>query len=284
MGAGSGTHTGMVRRKSVLTYPQKQSEPNKFLCAEPTYIYCCSVFGCEAYKLNPLQIDRDLEDYFFTLYKLAEMGARTRTIKTSTKFLAEKMGLSQQTISRRLIELEQKGWIERTTTRNGSLIKISELGDVQLRKVHSALDLIFEEEQPFSITIEGTVFSGLGEGAYYVTREPYRRQFIEKLGFDPFPGTLNLKMNSEYDAKMRKELEIYPGIPIGGFKNKDRTYGPVKCFHAMVNNKEKGAVILALRTHYGSSVMEVIAPSCLRERLNLKDGHKVRVEVFLTPL
>jgi len=231
--------------------------------------------------LSSLPVDKDLENFFFTLYKLAEMGARVRTIKVSTKFLAEKMKLSQQTISRRLIELERKGWIQRTPTRNGSLIKISELGDTQLRKVRSALNMVFEEKPPFSITIEGIVFSGLGEGAYYITREPYRKQFINKLGFDPYPGTLNLKISDEYDAKMRVELETYPGIEIEGFKNENRTYGPVKCFPVLINNEIKGAIVLALRTHYNSSVIELIAPVYLRDRLKLKDGNKVKVEVFL---
>jgi len=231
--------------------------------------------------LDPLTIDRDLEAFFFTLFKLAELGARGRTVKISTKFLAEKLGASQQTVSRRLIELGRKGWIQRTVTRDGSLVRISDGGEARLRNVRSSLNMIFEEKRPLSITIEGTVFSGFGEGAYYVTREPYRRQFMEKLGFDPYPGTLNLKINSEYDANMREELESYPGIEIEGFRNEDRTYGSVKCFHAAVNNKEKGAVVLALRTHYGSSVMEIISPLYLRDRLKLKDGNRARIEVFL---
>jgi riboflavin kinase len=231
--------------------------------------------------LKPLKIDKNLEEYFFTLYKLAEMGARNRQIRTSTKFLSKKLGLSQQTVSRRLINLEHKGWIERIITRRGSLIHISTSGDEQLRKVRSVLNTIFEEKHPFSILTQGTVFSGLGEGAYYVTRKIYREQFIEKLGFDPFPGTLNLRITGEYDMRMLKELETYPGIEITGFRNQDRTYGSVKCFHAMINHKEKGAVVLALRTHYDSSVLEAIAPVFLREYLKLRDGNKVEVEVLL---
>ena len=209
------------------------------------------------------------------------MGAREKTVRLSTKFLAEKLNLSQQTVSRYLISLERKGWIKRTATREGSLIRLTELGDSQLRAVRSALNLVFERKRPLSIVIEGIVFSGLGEGAYYVTREPYRRQFIEKLGFDPYPGTLNLKLTSWYDINLRRELEERPGIEISGFKNEDRTYGPVKCFHARINGKEEGAVILALRSHYDSSVIEIIAPRYLRNILKLKDGNKVKVEVSL---
>jgi riboflavin kinase len=210
------------------------------------------------------------------------MGARNRTIKISTKFLAEKLGLSQQTVSRRLIELERKGWVQKTATHDGSLVCLSELGEAQLKKVRSGLNTIFEEKHPVSVTIEGTVFSGLGEGAYYITRPHYRKQFTQKLGFDPYPGTLNIKITSEYDAKMRSELDTYAGIEITGYTNEDRTYGSGKCFKAVINNREKGAVVLVLRTHYDSSVLEIIAPTCLRDRLKLKDGNKVKVEIFLT--
>ena len=230
--------------------------------------------------MNGLDISKDLQNYFFILYKLAELGARDRTVKVSTKFLAEKLNSSQQTVSRHLIALEEKGWIRRTVTREGSLIRLTEKGDSQLRTVRSALDSLFEGKQPLSIVIEGTVFSGLGEGAYYVTRKPYREQFIKKLGFDPYPGTLNLKLTSKYDIHLRRELEERDGIEISGFRNENRTYGPVKCFPARINGKEKCAVILALRTHYNSSVIEIIAPRSLRSLLKLKDGNKVKVEIF----
>jgi len=232
--------------------------------------------------LDPLPADKDVETHFFTLFKLAEMGARDRTIKISTKFLAEKMGLSQQTISRRLIELEKKGLIQKTVTRDGCLISITKQGENQLKKVHAALSTVFEQKRPVSVTIEGTVFSGLGEGAYYVTRPHYRKQFIQKLGFDPYPGTLNIKLTNELDLKMRRELDAYDGIMIEGYTNQDRTYGAGKCFKATINNREKGAVVIALRTHYDSSVIEILAPTNLRKRLGLKDGNKVKLEVCLT--
>jgi riboflavin kinase len=220
---------------------------------------------------------------FFTLYKLAELGACSRTVKVSTEYLAEKMGVSQQTASRHLIALENKGWINRTITPEGCLIRISDSGVAELKKLYSNLGLIFEGAFPPSVTLEGTLFSGLGEGAYYVTRDGYRKQFIEKLGFDPYPGTLNLKLTSEYDMRTRSELESYPAIELDGFEGKSRTFGPVKCYPAIINNKAKGAVVSALRSHYNSSVLEVIAPRFLRANLQLKDGHKVKIEILILP-
>jgi riboflavin kinase len=217
------------------------------------------------------------------LLKLAEMGAHRRTAKISTEYLAEKLGISQQTASRYLIELEQKAWIKRTITHDGCLIRIDTAGTAELQKLYSNLKFLMEAAYPPSITLEGTVFTGLGEGAYYIAKDFYRRQFIEKLGFDPYPGTLNLKLTSDYDIKTRMELEAYPAVDIEGFKNEDRTFGLVKCYPVMIDNKVKGALITALRTHYDVSVLEIIAPVCLRKQLNLRDGNKVKVEVMIMP-
>ena len=233
--------------------------------------------------MDSSNLDAQSWKHFFTLYKLAELGACSRTIKVSTEYLAEKMGASQQTASRHLIELEKGGWIKRTITPEGCLIKITDSGMAELKKLYSNLRLIFEAAYPPSVTLEGVLFTGLGEGAYYVTKEGYRKQFMEKLGFDPYPGTLNLKLTTEYDIKTRAELGAYPSIEIQGFKNENRTYGPVKCYPAVINNKVKGAVLYALRSHYDASVLEIIAPTFLRGRLKLKDGNKVKVEVLTLP-
>jgi riboflavin kinase len=218
--------------------------------------------------------------HLYMLLKLAEMGAYRRIAKISTEYLANKLGISQQTASRYLIELERKGWIQRNITPDGSLIKIEEHGTRELQKLYSNLKVLIEKSYPPSVTLEGTAFTGLGEGAYYITKDHYRKQFTEKLGFEPYPGTLNLKLSTDYDIKTRIELDAFPAIEVEGFKNENRTFGVVKCYPALISNKVKGALITALRSHYDASVLEIIAPVCLRKHLNLKDGHKVKVEVY----
>jgi len=221
--------------------------------------------------------------HLFTLLKLAEMGAHRRTAKISTEYLAGKLGASQQTASRYLIELDNMGWVKRTITPEGCLIHVTDLGIKELKKLYSNLRFLMEAAYPPSITLEGTVFTGLGEGAYYISLEQYRKQFMEKLGFDPYAGTLNLKLTTDYDIKTRSELEAYPAVEIEGFKDENRTFGNVKCYPAIIENKVKGAIVSALRSHYDASIVEVIAPVPLRKHLKLKDGHKVKVEILTLP-
>jgi riboflavin kinase len=221
--------------------------------------------------------------YLYALYKLAELGASRRTVKISTEYFADKMSLSQQTASRYLIQLEKKGWLKRNITPDGCLVKVTDIGQQELKQLYSNLRLIFEAAYPPSVTLEGVLFSGLGEGAYYVSKEGYRKQFMEKLGFDPYPGTLNIKLTTDYDIKTRTELEAYPAVELQGFQNETRSFGAAKCYPAIINNKVKGALLTAMRTHYDSSVIEIVAPICIRTHLKLKDGQKIKVEVLTLP-
>jgi len=217
----------------------------------------------------------------YFLLKLAELGAHRGTRKVSTEYLAEKISFSQQTASRHLIELERSKLITRQITPDGSLIKITPKGLEYLTKLYSSLQRIIAFTHPSVLALEGTVFTGLGEGAYYISKKFYKEQFKKKLGFDPYPGTLNLKLSDGFDLETRKELDAYPAIEIKGFIDENRTYGLVKCYKVKINNKISGALIFALRGHYDFSVLEIIAPVSLRKKLHLNEGQKVKIEVFL---
>ncbi|WP_290623221.1 MULTISPECIES: winged helix-turn-helix domain-containing protein/riboflavin kinase [unclassified Archaeoglobus] len=211
------------------------------------------------------------------LKSLALMNASRKVVKISSKELAEKIGQSLQTAARRLKELEEEGLIDRTLTKDGQFVVITEKGKQTLYREYMDYKKIFEGEE--SIKIRGEVFSGVGEGRYYVSLNGYKRQFKEKLGFDPYPGTLNLKIPKE-EMYFRRRLDEEPGILIEGFSTEDRTFGEVKAFKCRVDGVE-GAVVIPKRTHYPSEILEIIAPVKLREKLGLKDGDTVEVEVLV---
>jgi len=215
--------------------------------------------------------------HLLALYKLAEMGANEKEIECSTEDVAQGIGTSQQTASRRLIEMEQLGLIQRTREWRNQRVWITSAGLQHLTGMYRVLRQVFEAAKE-ELVMNGVVFSGLSEGSYYMSLEGYRKQFRSKLCFDPYPGTLNLRIRKE-DQNERRLLESFPFIYVEGFANAQRSYGPAKCFKAVVNEKIQSAIVLPIRAHYGEDVVEIIAPHPLRKQLRLKDGDLVRVRV-----
>lgn len=211
------------------------------------------------------------------LLKLSELGALNARILVSTIELAGEMGVSQQTASRRLIELDEGGYVERQPSFQGNHVKLTEQGRKELEGVYLKLRGVIEE-RPHALSFAGKVVTGMGEGAYYMSQKGYREQFLRKLGFNPYPGTLNLRL-APSKAGVRRELETYPAITVKGFKRGKRSFGDVQCFPAVINDSVEGAVTLINRTHHSDLVIELIAPVHLRSRLNLREGSDVKVEV-----
>jgi riboflavin kinase len=217
-----------------------------------------------------------------TLFRIAELGAYAGELSITTADLAKSLSVSQQTASRHLIELQKLGLIRRTRGTRGEVIRVTARGSEELNMVHLRLKAVFELK-PSEVVLEGTLFSGIGEGAWYVSQPGYRKQFADKLGFDPFPGTLNLRLRSEYEDE-RRLLGAIPHIEIAGFRDGERTFGPVTCYKVKINDAEDGAIISAVRTHYPNDVVEIIAASNLRDKLGLKDGDTVKARVVSSAL
>ncbi|MEM2882215.1 MAG: DUF120 domain-containing protein [Candidatus Bathyarchaeia archaeon] len=217
------------------------------------------------------------------LIRLADLSAKAGAdgALVTTRELAKLIGVSQQSASRYLIELEGLGLIHRSREPEGEMIRIAEEGSRRLAEIYAILRGFFERPEA-ELIFEGRLFTGLGEGAYYVSQEGYRRQFIERLGFDPYPGTLNLRLDRKSRSR-RPLLDRIDPIMIEGFANGSRGFGPVKCFKAIVADRIEGAVLVAMRSHYGEDVIELIAPVGLREALGLRDGQTVRVRIPLPP-
>jgi riboflavin kinase len=124
-----------------------------------------------------------------------------------------------------------------------------------------------------TLRFSGRVFSGKGEGAEFVNLSWARKQVEEKLGFTPYPGTLNIRLD-EKSTKMRKALinargsEIIP--PLGFCRG--------KIFEASMMNV-KCAVVIPEVPGYPEDVFEVVSSTNLREKLHLANGSSVEVRV-----
>ncbi len=215
-----------------------------------------------------------------TLLHLVRLGAGSSFARISSKELGESLNLSQQAASVRLRELQLAGLIERAHAGRGLAVRLTDGGlrEAETFLAETSKSLVKGKEE---LGFEGTVFTGLGEGGYYISLKGYTKTFRRALGFEPFPGTLNLRLASEDAIGQRRRLDHLKGIEVPGFTDGKRTYGPVKCFRAEIAGKYAGAVLAIERTHYDSSVLEVIAPVNLRKAMKLKDGDPCSVTAYV---
>jgi len=211
-----------------------------------------------------------------TLKELALLGAMRNKIEISSDELAQKIQASQQTASRYLLDLDTQELITRELGVKKQIIQITDHGAEVLEEEFSKFKQIFD--LPSKVVFTGILVSGMGEGKYYTGQQGYVEQFKSKLGFVPYPGTLNVEIDYIERNKLRL-LKKYGGIRIDDFSTKNRTFGGVLCFQATINSV-KGAIVLPLRSHY-SSIIELISPKHLRKQLNLQDGDVVEIVAYV---
>ena len=209
------------------------------------------------------------------LVLLAQKGGLKHSVGNTALSLAKELGVSQQTASRWMLELERERKISRTPLG----IRLSQAAGEELERLQAQLDGISQGSG--EIFLEGRLVSGFGDGCYYLSQDGYAKQFREKLGFEPFFGTINVLLAGAQDLQARAMLDAKAGIPISGFSSRERKFGGAKCFKAEINSKAIGAVIIPERSHYGNETVEIISPKNLRKTLGLKSGATVRVKVEL---
>jgi riboflavin kinase len=220
--------------------------------------------------------------HILTLIELLSKGARHNFVEVTTTLLGKDIGRSQQAASKHLLDLETSGYIERLKKGQKYAVKVTDKGYSEIQSLYLSLRAALESA-PETMDFEGNVISGMGEGAYYMSLEGYRRQFREKLGYEPYPGTLNVRLTDQIYMNGRLELGKHPSIFINGFSDGTRTYGWVKCYRATINDGaiDNAAVLVLERTHYDDSMLEVIAPTSIKQTASIKNGDRIKVQVRL---
>lgn len=212
------------------------------------------------------------------LKRIALMGGTSTPVFLKTLSLGSELGFSPQTASRRLRSLEQQELITRVLGTDGQQVTITGDGEDALRQEYCDYYRLFGRQEK-TLVLAGTVQSGLGEGAYYMSLPPYTEQFKGTLGFIPFPGTLNIRLNSGAIFQ-RKRLTSADWKTVQGFESEGRTFGDVKCLPCFIRDVPCG-IVMPGRTHYPEELLEVVSPEGLRKMFSLQDGDEVAIEVTL---
>lgn len=216
-----------------------------------------------------------IDPILFNFLKNIALRNKSGKIILNTSNVAKELDISQQSASRYLILLEKNEYIIRKRIRNGEEVVLTEKSYDELKNEFNTIQYILNSSR--EVRIEGTLFTGLGEGSYYMSRKGYVEKFSQFLEFIPFAGTLNLRLTEDFSS-FNSILNNLPGFEVEPFEEDGRKFGAIKVLKAYLFDELVG-VVLPERTHY-EKVLEVISPENLREKFNLKDGDKVAIAVI----
>ena len=216
--------------------------------------------------------------HILTLSYLLSKGAKYNYVSITTSSLGKSIKKSQQAASKHLLELEQNQFVERIISGRNISVKITSKGYSEMVKLSAILQKSLDSSPSF-VELKGTLVFGMGEGAYYMGLKGYTKQFQSKIGYVPYPGTLNVRLDQKIHQEAIKQFETLNGVKIKSFSDGKRTYGWVKCFTAKLNNSTNCELIILERTHHDDSIIELISKSCIRKIAKLKDVSKVSIKI-----
>ncbi len=216
------------------------------------------------------------EKYTFALRKIALLGGIDDYIAVSSRELGDALEMSQQSASKRILELLEQKLIVRDLGARKQRIKLTEKGLDELKKEYNEYRRIFELDD--HIIIHGKVANGMGEGGYYICQPQYMQQFEKILGFKPFEGTFNMLVDKDDIGKLDM-IKSSAGYLINGFSSEGRSFGNVIAYKAKIRNIDC-AVVVPERSHY-REIIEIICQYHLRRTLSLSEGDDVELRVDL---
>lgn len=215
--------------------------------------------------------------HMLTLAYLLSIGCGKSHVRLTGTSLGEAIGLSQQAALAHLIRLEKDGMIERIISGRRYLVLVTDKGYDELSHFADTLSAVLQRE-PSSMRLFGTVASGVGQGASYLSLPGYVSRFQSLLGITPFPGTLNIRLDQASTLRVQN-LSASGGVLIKSFTDGGRTYGWVRCYGAKLHPDIDCYMIRLERTRHAAKIVELVAPYNLRERAGIKDGSTVTVDV-----
>jgi CTP-dependent riboflavin kinase len=124
--------------------------------------------------------------------------------------------------------------------------------------------------------ITGKIVSGVKQGAFFTQLDWVQEQCLEKLGFKPFPGTLNLQIANDNMAIM-EALLTQEGIEL---VPPDSTFCSGLVFPITVEGISGAMVVPAadVRVH-AKNIIEIISQFGLKDALGVADGDWVAVTI-----
>jgi riboflavin kinase len=130
------------------------------------------------------------------------------------------------------------------------------------------------------LTLTGDVTAGMGKAKEFLSLPGYVAQFKERLGYEPYPGTLNVTLTGDLDSRLR--VATFESVSIDSWELDGQTFGGAECYPCDIETRtnesyDDAYVLVPDRTDHEDDKLELIAPARLRDSLELADGDELTV-------
>ena len=131
------------------------------------------------------------------------------------------------------------------------------------------------------ILVKGVVFSDLGRAGAFLGVDWVRNAVRERIGFEPYPGTLNMRAHGadlgRWEQVRRQGAKIGLPSPDPAFCNAFLFTGFVKGWESAPGTSERVAVVVPEVKDYPGDKLEIIAAVSLKQTHAVRDGDELTV-------
>jgi len=131
------------------------------------------------------------------------------------------------------------------------------------------------------ILVKGVVFSDLGRAGAFLGIDWVRQAVKERVGFDPYPGTLNVRASGA-DLNRWEQVRQHGGrvvlpSPDPAFCNAFLFTGSLEGWDSQPGSRERIAVVVPEVEEYPADKLEIIAAVSLKQARSVRDGDQLTV-------
>ena len=131
------------------------------------------------------------------------------------------------------------------------------------------------------ILVKGVVFSDLGRAGAFLGVDWVRDAIRERVGFDPFPGTLNVRARgadlTRWEQVRNHGGKIVLSSPDPAFCNAFLFTGSLEGWESQPESHERIAVVVPEVKEYPADKLEIIAAVSLKQTRSVRDGDELTV-------
>jgi riboflavin kinase, archaea type len=123
--------------------------------------------------------------------------------------------------------------------------------------------------------IKGKIVRGVGESSSFMAIPWVSKQMRQKLGFQPYGGTLNIAVE---DPEVQRSLKARGGDRL---RSEAAGFCDALIFSGTIAGKYECGIVLPLVSNYDECLLEILAPVHIKDSLGLKDGDEITLELYI---